>query len=136
MTEGEGVENVGDRDKAEAHEQREAHVVETVDVIASRLRNWTTALVLAGTVVGGLTAASVRWVTGDVRRDLAVTRSELQNYTRAQHERADADSVRFERAMGIVELAVIALVEPNGSEEQRRAVADLRARRHYVVTQH
>lgn len=118
--------------RATAHEEREAHAVETIDVIAARLRSWTTAVLLAGTVIGGLTAASVKWVTGDVRKELAVTREELKAYAREQHFRAAADSVRFERGMDVVELAVVALVEPNGSDEQRRAVADLRKRRYYI----
>lgn len=113
-------------------EQREDHVIGTVDTIASRLKLWTTAVIAVGGVVAFATAGAVKWVTRDVHEEIAQTRQELREYIRYEQVRATADSVRLENGLDIVELAVVALVEPAGSQEQRNALVALRARRHYV----
>lgn len=113
----------------ETHDEREAHVVSTVDIIASRLKLYAATLLAVGALVGVATTGAIRWVTKDVQQEVAQTRAELRAFAANQQHKAAADSSRMERVLSIVELAVVALVEPDGSEEQRSAVAELRRRR-------
>ena len=121
--------------EAQADEDRVVHVVATIDTIAQRLKLYAGTVLLVGSLIAALTTLAVRWATRDVRAEVAAARSEVRALARVQQERASADSLRFERVLDIVELAVGALVEPEGSDEQRRAVADLRARRHVTPRQ-
>ena len=113
-------------------EEREVHLVTTVDSIAKRLRLWAGAIITTGALIAGITALAVKWVTRDVREEIATTRLELKTYWMREAAQAKADSIRFDRGMEVLELAVIALVEADGAEEQRRAVEELRRRRRYV----
>lgn len=99
------------------------------DAVARRLRLYAGAILSVGAVLALLTAATVRWVTKEVRAEVTQTRADLRNFIVEARAKADADSVRFERVLDVVELAVVALVEPDGSEEQKSAVAELRKRR-------
>ena len=116
-------------------EEREKHVIAAVDSIAARLKLYAGTMLLVGTLVGILTAATVQWVTKDVRAEVMRTRADLRDFVNGQRLKAYADSARFERVLDIVELAVVALVEPEGSTEQRSAVAELRRRRYVTPRQ-
>jgi hypothetical protein len=70
-----------------------------------------------------------RFVLREVNASLMETKNEIRAVRTEFRQRAAADSVRFERVLDIVEVAVVALVEEPGSEEQRSAVAELRKRR-------
>jgi len=82
----------------------------------------------AGTALAviGLTSVTIRASQKDIRDSIKDTHDDLQELRLDLHSRTVVDSVRFERIMGVVELAVTALVEPNGSAEQSNAVAELR----------
>jgi hypothetical protein len=82
-------------------------------------------------MVAALNASYVNhFVLRDVKLALADTRNEIRAVREEFHIRADADSIRFERVMNVVELAVVALVEEPGSDGQRSAVMELRKMRH------
>jgi len=104
------------------------------DNIAMRVRNFSVAIIAAGTVIATITGFAVKGITAGVRADVQSLHEEIRSIGIAQERRAFADSARFERAMDVLELAVVAIVEPDGSNEQRDAVAELRRRRH--VTPH
>ena len=90
-----------------------------------RAGNYARTLAAVAAVVGGTTAVVVRWATADVRGEVADLHAEVV-------VRASSDSVRFERVMQVVELAVVALVEPDTSTERHAAIAELRRRRHVM----
>lgn len=103
-----------------------------LDRIAGRMKLYLTAAVLfvsAATAVGTYAVANV---TSGIHAEIADTRGDLAQLVTAQQARGALDSTRFERVMDIVELAVVAIVEPDGSAEQKRAVAELRRRRHFT----
>lgn len=108
---------------------REQHVADVVDSIASRMKLYAGTILAVGTVVALTAGGVVRLVTKDVRDEVAQTRVELRQFIDSNERRVTADSIRFERVLEVVELAVVALVEPDGSDEQRGAVAALRSRR-------
>ncbi len=103
----------------------------TVDALAKRVGVYAAAIIAVLT----LSAATVRWVTRDVQAAIEETRIEVRQARTEFRGRAAADSTRFERVMEVVELAVVALVETPGSEEQRSAVVELRKRRHVTPRQ-
>lgn len=88
------------------------------------------ALLTIGTLASATIAISAGFVTREVRSTIAKTQEELAATREYFRQRAVADSVRFERIMEVVELAVVAVVEPSGTQDQRSAVAELRRRRH------
>jgi hypothetical protein len=110
------------------------------DAIARRLRLHLATLILLASVVTGASALVVKSVTASIRSDLSRNRDEVQSLGRelrdlaaAQRERTSADSVRFERTLDVVGLAVVAVVEPDGSPAQRRAVEELKRRRRITI---
>jgi hypothetical protein len=81
-------------------------------------------------------SATIGWIirksTMDVRQHIAETSAGLERLERTQRNTAVQDSIRFERVMDVVEIAVVAIIEPDGSAEQKSAIEDLRHRRHVV----
>ena len=104
-----------------------------VDGVIQRIRLYGSTVLVIVAVVTLATGFVVREVTKDVRSDLRAVRAEVSNLSTNQNTRAGADSARFERVMQVVELAVIAIVEPDGSEEQRGAVYELRRKRRVTL---
>jgi hypothetical protein len=100
------------------------------DGFVARVKLYASTILVLSAVVTLATGFVVREVTKEVRADVKAVRAEMTGIGHAQAERAVADSMRFERVMQVVELAVIAIVEPEGSDEQRSAVSELRRRRH------
>lgn len=107
-------------------------MAQAMDKIATRLKLWTSAIILVCAIVAAATAACIKWITQDVHNEIAQTRQELQEYIRLQHVQSQADSMRIEAGLDIIQLAVVAIVEPSGSDEQRVALSQLRARRSYI----
>jgi uncharacterized iron-regulated membrane protein len=110
------------------------------DAIARRLRLHLATLVLLATVVTGSSALVVKSITGTIRDDIRKNRDEVSRLRDEQHdlaaamrERTQADSVRFEKTLDVVGLAVVAVVEPDGSPAQRRAIDELRRRRRITI---
>jgi hypothetical protein len=101
-----------------------------LDDLARRVRLWLGLAVFLVTTVAAAGTWAVSKMTSDVREQLLDTHADLVALTAAQAARAAADSIRFERAMEVLELAVGAIVEPDGSTEQKQAIAELRRRRH------
>jgi len=109
------------------------------DAIARRLRLHLATLSLLGVVVSGAAALTMKAITKDafekvaaVRQDIASVRSEVAMLAALQRSREVADSTRYQKTLDIVGLAVQALVEPAGSEEQRAALSELRRRRRVI----
>lgn len=102
------------------------------DAIARRIWLHLSTLVLLAGIVSTVSAFAVRAMTRTVRQDIAEMRVELQSLSSLQRERAVADSARFVRLVEVVELATAALAEPEGSLEQRSAIAEIRRRRHVL----
>jgi hypothetical protein len=100
-----------------------------LDEVARRTTLYVGAILSVITLAAIVTTATVRAVTNDVNIELAKTRAEVAATRNEVRVRAAADSARFERVMSVVELAVVALVEPAGSEDQKAAVVELRRRR-------
>lgn len=100
-----------------------------VDSFVERVKLYGSTILIMAAVVAMATGFVVREVTKDVRSDLRGLRAEVSNLSTNQNWRAGADSIRFERVMQVVELAVIAIVEPDGSDEQRSAITELRRKR-------
>ena len=94
--------------------------LEKLDHIARRLRLYASTIVLVGVTMATVVSGVVLWATRDVRAQIS-----------ALNSRVAADSVRFERAMDVLELTAIALVEPDGSREQMDAIDQLRHRRRF-----
>lgn len=105
-------------------------LIQGVDALASRVKLYSGTIMAFGAVVAVMTAAAVKFVTAEVSSEVRATRVELHQYQAMQVAKSVQDSARFERVMEVVELAVVALVEPHGSSDQRRAVANLRSKRH------
>lgn len=106
------------------------------DKIARRVNLYAGALLSlasACALVAVLAAQAVSKATEDLRTEAATSRARLEARLEAlasEHRaKSRADSIRFERTLAVVELAVVALVEPE-SEDGRSAVAELRRRRH------
>ena len=97
---------------------------------AERIKVWGSMVLVVSSVITLTTGFVVRAVTREVREDIKATRMEMRQITQTNRAQATADSIRFERVMEVVELAVVAIVEPVGSDDQRGAVAELRRRRH------
>lgn len=91
-----------------------------------KVRLWGTAFLTLCAVVTILGGILVQFVTNDVKKDIQAIRTDLRDFAANTHAREVADSVRFERVLGIVELAVVAIVEPSNSPERSEAVAELR----------
>jgi len=119
-------------EKMEQVMRREQQVADTVDGIAARLKLYAGTIIAVCAAVAMAAGGIVNYVTKDVRDEVAQTRVELREFVLANERRVAADSARFERVLEVVELAVVALVEPDGSDEQRGAVAALRSRRTYT----
>lgn len=115
-----------------AHHGHHREPIKVIDAFASRIKLWISTIILVCAAVAALTAASVRWVTNDVHKQIAETRQEFRAWMQYQQQRAYADSVRFDQGMHIMELAVIAIVEPQGSISQQAALDDLRGKRHFM----
>lgn len=102
---------------------------QAADGVVARVKLYAGAAITVVSLVGMLTTAAVKYVTGPVHREVVAARTELHKYVQEQKDRQAVDSLRFERVMYVVELAVVALIEPEGSTDQRRAVMDLRSLR-------
>lgn len=103
------------------------------DKIARRMNLYTAAVVSACALfalAGALASRAVERATRTVRQEIQATRQEVQELRSTTRTRASADSARFERGMVVLELAVGAIAETQGSTEQRSALAELRRRRH------
>jgi hypothetical protein len=101
-----------------------------MDKWVARIKLYAGTIVVVGALVAGLSAVMVSSITAKVSAEQQQTRETLQSFIKTQRDIAGRDSVRFERVMAVVELAVVAIVEPIGSDEQVGAVAELRRRRH------
>ena len=104
----------------------------TLDHVTKRIRLYVSTFILAASVIGALTAFTVRQITSHVREDLQQLDHRILEISRVQHNYNFSDSIRFERAMDVLELAVAAIVESDGSPEKQGAVVELRRRRHIV----
>lgn len=116
----------------EQQRRQDSNFWSNADALARRLRLHLATLIMVSGVVAGASALTVKALTATVRSDIAETRDELRSLAREQRARAAADSARFERTIEVVELAVVALVEPHGSPDQRDAVDKLRRRRRFT----
>jgi hypothetical protein len=85
------------------------------------------AVIVVATLIAGSASLFMRAVTADVQAEIRDVREDLRL-------RAAADSIRFERVVEVVEFAVIAIVEPAGSDERAAAIGELRRRRHVTVS--
>ena len=103
-----------------------------IDTFIRRTRLWLGAAMLLISVSAGAGAWVVGKVTADVRRSIADTHDDLVQLAAIQAARAQTDSLRFERAMEVLNLAVGAIVEAPGTPEQRGAVEQLRRLRHFT----
>lgn len=113
-------------------QERDTTFWSSADAIARRLRLHLATLMMVSGVVAAASALTVKALTATVRSDIASTRAEIRALALEQRARAAADSARFERTIEVVELAVVALVEPQGSPDQRDAVDKLRRRRRFT----
>ena len=104
--------------------------IQEADNIVKRIRLWVGAAVLLVGVFTGVGATVVARSTSDVRTALSNTHDDLARLAYQQDARAEVDSLRFERAMEVLELAVVAIVEPDGSVDQKGAIDELKRRRH------
>jgi len=103
------------------------------DGLVSRLKLWVATAVLCVAAISGLTAAAINGATRDVRDNLRTLNANLESQRQVARSYAVMDSVRYERAMDILELAVTAIVAPDGSPEQKSALDELKSRRHVVT---
>lgn len=97
-------------------------IEEVVDRAVRRLHLFgKAALTIAAcfTLAGGWIAHAI---TADVKGDVTALRYDFR-------QKAALDSVRFERMIEVVELAVIAVVEPDSSAARAEAIGELRRRR-------
>lgn len=108
-----------------------------IDTFVRRTRLWIGTLIMllmATAAAGGWVVKKAtdqnQQLAAEVRKSVADTHDDLVALASLTAERAETDSLRFERAMTVLELAVGAIVEPDGSPEQRSAIAELRRRRH------
>lgn len=99
-------------------EPMNAHEQTTLDKVVSKVKLYITTLLLVGGISSGLTTWLVFKATSGVRAEVASLQDE-----------AKRGNDRFDRMADIVELAVVALVEPPGSPEREKALSELRARR-------
>lgn len=103
-----------------------------LDKLAKRALLWLT--LLTG-IVSAVSASSAWVVTKSNAKVIARVQSaeaKLAGVVQAAHEKATADSVRFERAMQLVELTASAWLEPEGSPERQGVIAELRRRRTFT----
>jgi len=104
-----------------------------MDKAAKRVALYAGAILAVASVVALVTTVNAgyvnRYVLSDVKQSITEARNEIRAVRSEFRLRAEADSIRFERVMEVVELAVVALVEEPGSDEQRSAVTELRQRR-------
>ena len=107
--------------------------VQSVDTFVKRTRLWLGGAMFMVAAAGAGGAWLVNRATAEMHAEIQNTHDDIAALAVEQHRRADSDSVRFERAMDVLELAVAAIVEPAGSLEQRSAVDELRRRRHVVA---
>jgi len=108
-----------------------------LETVAGRAKLYAGTIVVVSAAITIIGGAAIRYATSDVsaeirdnHAELTKVHQELVAFSSQVTTKAVVDSVRFERVMDIVELAVIALVEPTGSRTQRAAVEALRTRRH------
>jgi len=102
------------------------------DVLVGRVKMWVGTMVLVVAAISGLTAAAINGATHDVRESLHSLNVNIESERAIAREYAVIDSVRYERAMDVLELAVTAIVAPDGSPEQKSALDELKSRRHVV----
>jgi len=102
------------------------------DTFARRMNLYTATVVSACTLValfGMLSSRAVERATRTLRDEQTATRVQVEELKRDRRTEQRLDSLRFERTMAIVELAVSAIVEPAGSQEKREALTELRRKR-------
>ena len=102
-----------------------------IDVFVRRTRLWLGAAFVAFTAVAGTATWAVQKMTTNMQDKLNDTHDDLVALTVRMDRRAEADSIRFERGMVILNLAVGAIVEIDPAEKQS-AVTELRRLRHYT----
>ena len=109
----------------------------TVDIFVRRTRLWLGTLIALLVTAGAAGGWVVKKVTDEnhalaeqMKASISDTHDDLVALSQLTAMRAQTDSLRFERAMNVLELAVGAIVEPDGSAEQKNAIAELRRRRH------
>lgn len=100
-----------------------------LDYAVRRLKLYMSALLLVGGSLGAVGLAFIRYATADIRAQHREMLREIGEVRADVLRRTEQDSARFERTMEIVQLAVVAIVEPPNSIARRGAIADLRARR-------
>ena len=104
----------------------ESHDDNGVDKVAKRVREWGQAILIVGAFMSAGVAISVRWITSDVRADVSALREDFAEAARRDSVRRVEDAARWDHTITVVELTVAALVEEEGSDEQRAAVRELR----------
>jgi hypothetical protein len=87
----------------------------------------------AALAVTSLTALTIRVSQREIRSSIDDVHDDVTQLRYEVHARSVMDSVRFERTIEVVELVAAALVEPDGSNEQKEAVTELRRRRHITA---
>lgn len=93
---------------------------------AEHVRLWGTAILAATGVLTVAGSFAVKLATNDLRTDVRDLHDDVRAFSSAVKAQQYADSVRFERVIEVVEVAVVAIVEPSDSPARNEAVAKLR----------
>ena len=97
-----------------------------VDVAAHRIKLWVTALLVVVAIASGVGSLVANAVTRDVRAGVLANRDYIAAVQNQMLRRSAADSVARDRMVRVIELAVVVLVEDDGSPERAAARRELR----------
>lgn len=107
--------------------------VSPATTFAERVRLWGTAILAAAGVFTLLGSVAIKFATNDIRSDLRDLHDDVRAFSNAVKAQQYADSVRFERVIEVVEVAVVAIVEPSDSPARNEAVAKLRRKQGLAI---
>lgn len=103
-----------------------------LDEAAKRIRLYVSTVVVSFGAMGALIVFVINGITADVHEDIKALDYKFTQAQERIREAQVADSIRFERGVDVLELAVTAIVEPSGSAEQRAALNELQRRRRVI----